>query len=187
MRTVKSLYLLLGLVCLIVGCESEKSKQARLAKNEVRKQAIERQIQVIERQIVEKQRQGKELEQKIEGLKKVIAGRTSQWRESVTARHSEWSHERRKQQMDILVHKWTGSNCTKDEDTVREMRTFAWRWYSLGGIPVDLVDEDYWDIARAESAKWGTYDQIKELRKHLEDISSGIQSLQRQLQVQGPG
>ncbi len=69
---------------------------------------------------------------------------------------------------------------------MREMREFASLWYSLGGIPVDLVDDDYWDIARAKSANWGTEKQIKVLHKLLDDLNLSVQSLQRQLQSGTP-
>lgn len=165
------------LLPLLAGCESEKARQARQAvavEQEVRKQAIRQQH-------LDKKRAVTDLEQKIANLQNVIEGRESKWREAVSARHSEWSPARREQQIGILVHKWNNSNRTSDEDTVRLMRTFAWRWYELGGIPVDLADEDYWDIARAKSANWATEDQIKELRKQIDVLDLSLKSLQRQI------
>lgn len=107
-------YLFLGLLSFLFGCESEKSKQARLAEKETRKQSLESKI-------AEKRRQAEELESQIKIQEKMIEDRESKWLESVNSRHSKWSRERKEQQIGILVRKWKNSNRTNDEDTVREM------------------------------------------------------------------
>ena len=172
MVVAQQFVLIIVLLNFFCGCQSKNSKLAQLAEIEARQQSAQRQI-------VEKQRQAKQLEQQIDELKKVIAGREGKWRESVAVRHPDWSPQRRENQINILVHKWIKSNRTKDEDTVREMRFFGERGYALSDIPVYLVDDDLWDIARAKSANWGTEDQISPLSKQLNDLNVELQSLQK--------
>ena len=167
MTTAKTvLQLLIAAVSLnFSGCEFQSAKQARLA-------AIDAKNQAFQQQILKNKQMATEIEQKIVDLRKIIAERESKWRASVKARHSDWSSDRSEQQIEILLDKWTNSNRTKDEDTVREMTGFGGRWYSLGGIPVELVDDDYWDITRAKSANWTTADQIKELEGQFDGLKA---------------
>jgi hypothetical protein len=125
-------------IVVVCGCTSQNKQEKDPAKIEAERNAIVQESAEIDRRL-------KALDSQKQQIYDELARREALWRRQVSARHPEWTPERRERQLAILSEKWWKSNRSKDADTVEEMKKHGSRlWYDL-----DLVEADYWDITRA--------------------------------------
>jgi hypothetical protein len=74
--------------------------------------------------------------------------------------------KKQKRNIAILDEKWEAENRDDDAETGELMKTFGCRvWYNL-----ELVEDDYWDIARARHYRLDSYDMKSNLIKEVEPL-----------------
>lgn len=106
------------------------------------------------------------LEKQQQAIRDEINRREALWRQQVSARHPQWSPDKRERQLAILSEKWSNSNRSTDADTVDGMKRFGSRiWHDL-----DLTEEDYWDITRALRIRIDRHDVERDISKQLEPL-----------------
>jgi hypothetical protein len=159
MPTIWRAVLLVALIASVVGCTDPKQVQ----------EAADRERDRQEKQRLDdekKKARAKVIRARLAVLGAQMNALEEAWYSSVTARHSQESQSERNHNLYVLLAKWFGSNRLTAAETVKEMYGFGNRIYRDS-----LVDEDYWDIAKArvriQDIRFGEY---KDLMKELETL-----------------
>lgn len=129
-------------------------------------EAVAKYQQQVEQKEKAKQVQVTQIRNRLKVLRDEMTRRENIWRDSVLARHADWTPEQKKSNLAVLTWKWHNGNRSTVEKTVDDMIRFGSLVYTH-----QLTRDDYRDIAAQRFAIQDTlYGEYKKLREDLEKL-----------------